>query len=61
MPSPLTRRSQIGDRSYTASKEKLKIMERIENVYPSPGEVVVWGDAAGFAQQTAVGSHGHRV
>ena len=32
-------------------------MERIENVYPSPGEVVVWGDAAGFAQQIAVGSH----
>lgn len=32
-------------------------MERIENVYPSPGEVVVRGDAAGFAQQIAVGSH----
>ena len=32
-------------------------MERIENFYPSPGEVAVWGDAAGFAQQIAVGSH----
>jgi OsmC-like protein len=39
------------------SKRKTEIMERIENYYPIPGEVVVRGDAAGFAQQIAVGSH----
>jgi uncharacterized OsmC-like protein len=39
------------------SKRKTEIMERIENYYPIPGEVVVRGNAAGFAQQIAVGSH----